>query len=89
MTWDFNCPKTSSQLICRILQLQQFQFKVQYRKGLHNILPDALSCAVTPPSSAAVDVVVNAFCSPELHVSLSNTREAQEEDSEVMDLSIL
>lgn len=71
----------------RILPLQQFQFTVHYRKGLHNIVPDALSRAVPPPSSAAAYVAGTASSSSDMPSTLAEIREAQEGDPEVMDLA--
>lgn len=71
LSWVFNCPKTTSRLTRWILRLQQFHFKVHYRKGCLNLGPDALSRAFEPISGAGFPCL--AVVSTKCRCDLPNT----------------
>uniref|UniRef100_A0A3B3S6V6 Gypsy retrotransposon integrase-like protein 1 n=1 Tax=Paramormyrops kingsleyae TaxID=1676925 RepID=A0A3B3S6V6_9TELE len=81
LSWAFNCPKTSSRLTRWILRLQQFSFKVHYRKGCLNAAPDALSRSFEPlciqPSPC---LVVSYKSHSDLPVTMAEIAKAQEDD---------
>ena len=87
LSWAFNCPKTTSRLTRWILRLQQFTFKVHYRKGCLNAAPDALSRAYEPLSIHASPCLVISSKSPsDLPTTLAELAVAQGTDQVVKDL---
>jgi hypothetical protein len=87
LSWAFNCPKTSSRLTRWILRLQQFCFRVQYRKGCLNVAPDALSRAHEPLSIQPSPCwAVAARSHSELPTTLAEIAQEQEKDPRVTEL---
>uniref|UniRef100_A0A3B3HRP6 ribonuclease H n=1 Tax=Oryzias latipes TaxID=8090 RepID=A0A3B3HRP6_ORYLA len=97
LSWAFNCPKTSSRLTRWILRLQQFCFKVHYRKGCLNTGPDALSRVVEPlvirpgpqtyshhNSAPCLKIAVKPFS--DLPATLAEIAQEQDKDPVVRDL---
>ena len=88
LSWAFNCPKTSSRLTRWILRLQQFNFTVFYRKGCLNMVPDALSRAITPPPGlmAPCVSVTKAKIWADIPSSMGEISQAQAKDDDLTSL---
>ncbi|KAL2083767.1 hypothetical protein ACEWY4_021540 [Coilia grayii] len=87
LAWAFNCPKTSSRLTRWTLRLQQFAFKVFYRKGCLNAGPDALSRAFTPLAvlpSPCLAVATKSHSA--LPTTMAEVAQEQEKDPKVCEL---
>lgn len=88
LTWAFNCPKTSSRLTRWILRLQAFSFKVFYRRGCLNQVPDALS-RIYPARSEGVlpcMVITRSKLTTDLPHNLSEIAKAQASDPDIPSL---
>ena len=81
LAWAFNCPKTTSRLTRWTLRLQAFSFRVHYKKGCCNVVPDALSRAPLPPQEGSVCVAVARARWSDLPSSLQDVEEAQQADA--------
>ena len=85
LAWAFNCPKTTSRLTRWTLRLQSFSFRVHYKKGCCNIVPDALSRAPQPGNQsseeACVAVVATKSYWSNLPTSLQDIGKAQDSDT--------
>lgn len=88
LTWAFNCPKTSSRLTRWILRLQAFSFKVLYRRGCLNQVPDALSRVYQPHSEGRIPcmVVTRSKFTTDLPHDLSEIAKAQAIDPDIPSL---
>ncbi|KAK3548531.1 hypothetical protein QTP70_013379 [Hemibagrus guttatus] len=89
LAWAFNCPKIFSRLTRWTLRLQQFNFKVCYRKGCLNSGLDALSRAVEAPNNEAVPCLTvlhpHQFDLPHSLAKIANT---QDKDPTIKQLRI-
>lgn len=88
LTWAFNCPKTSSRLTRWILRPQAFSFKVFYRRGCLNQVPDALS-RIYPARSEGVlpcMVITRSKLTTDLPHNLSEIAKAQASDPDIPSL---
>ena len=87
LAWAFNCPKTSSRLTRWTLRLQAFTFRVHYKKGCCNVVPDALSRA---PSAEEGMVCVAIANSPwaDLPSTLRDIALAQQSDATCQELGL-
>uniref|UniRef100_A0A3P9MP57 Gypsy retrotransposon integrase-like protein 1 n=1 Tax=Oryzias latipes TaxID=8090 RepID=A0A3P9MP57_ORYLA len=87
LSWAFNCPKTTSRLTRWILRLQQFHFKVLYRKGCLNVAPDALSRGYTPLIIKPSPCFAVTLKSPsDLPTSLAEIAQAQDHDPKLKEM---
>ncbi|RXN05657.1 reverse ribonuclease [Labeo rohita] len=90
LTWAFNHPKPSSRLERWTIRLQGFNFVVRYRKGLCNIVPDALSRK--HQSETTLIMVTTAIHSStitnDLPVDLAQLALAQKVDAEIQELVV-
>ncbi len=88
LTWAFNCPKTSSRLTRWILRLQAFSFKVLYRRGCLNQVPDALSRVYQPHSEGGIPcmVMTRSKFTTDLPHDLSEIAKAQAIDPDIPSL---
>ncbi len=88
LTWAFNCPKTSSRLTRWILRLQAFSFKVLYRQGCLNQVPDALSRVYQPHSEGGIPcmVMTRSKFTTDLPHDLSEIAKAQAIDPDIPSL---
>lgn len=81
LTWAFNCPRTTSRLTRWVLRLQDFNFEVRYRKGMHIVVPDALSLVMPADATGTAHVGQKSAEVPlGLPLSLSAIKESQEKD---------
>lgn len=85
LAWAFNCPKITSRLTRWTLRLQAFSFRVHYKKGCCNVVPDALSRAPPPPEGQMGLVVPKTYWA-ELPISLQEVADAQALDPTCQDL---
>lgn len=88
LTWAFHCPKTSSRLTRWILRLQAFSFKVLYRRGCLNQVPDALSRVYQPHSEGGIPcmVMTRSKFTTDLPHDLSEIAKAQAIDPDISSL---
>lgn len=85
LSWAFNCPKATSRLTRWILRLQAFSFRVHYRKGCCNVVPDALSRSpVVPEGDVWVAVARTSWA--DLPVNMHDIEKAQRADVMCEDL---
>ncbi len=85
LSWAFNCPKATSRLTRWILRLQAFSFRVYYRKGCCNVVPDALSRSpVLPEGDVWVAVAKTSWA--DLPVTMHEIEKAQRADAMCEDL---